>query len=130
MKKTTSRSIKNMWLTAHHSSKLTHMLLLLIWKVFHPLCYLKRALFRLENYSEFSRFPLCGKSIGSKTRSVMPWTSQTFEIKSIAELFLRSRWEIRLDRLRVIIYIISLKEQLLIPYWSNTSLGLFCYERF
>ena len=28
---------------------------------FHPLCYLKRALFRLGNYPEFSRLFLCGQ---------------------------------------------------------------------
>ena len=60
--------------------------------------------------------------ISSKALSVMPWIYQTFEIKSITECFLGSRWQIYLGRHREIIYIdfgssqplFSLKEQLLL----------------
>ena len=90
--------------------------------LFHPLCYLKRALFRLEYYPEFSRFLLAVNGVGSKTLSVIPWISQTFKTKSITECFLGSKWQIHLNRQRVIIYInfggsqplFPLKEQLLL----------------
>ena len=61
--------------------------------------------------------------IGSKTLRVMPWMSQTFEIKSITECCLGSRWQIHFDRNRGILYInlrrsqppFSLKEHLFLP---------------
>ena len=40
--------------------------------LFHPLCYLKRALFRLENYPGISKAFFVVNSTGSKTLSVMP----------------------------------------------------------
>ena len=112
---------------------------------FHAICYLNSALIRLENYPEFSRFFFVVNSIGLKTLSVMPRISQTFEIKSITECFLGSRCQIHFDRHSNYSYIsfgssqppISIKEQLLLPYFpresltnqNNTFLGLF-YCRF
>ena len=62
--------------------------------------YMKRALFRLENYPEFSIF-FAVNGIDSKTLSVMPSISQTFKIKYTTEYFLGSRWQIHLDVLHL-----------------------------
>ena len=96
--------------------------------LFHPFCYFKRALrcLRQNIILNFQDFFFAVNTIVSNTLSVMAWISYTFENKSITERFLRSRWQIHLDRLGVIIYInfessqppFSLKEQLLLP-WSG-----------
>ena len=66
---------------------------------FHPLCYSVSCLDKkiILNFQDFS-YVVNGN--GSRTLSVMPWISQAFEIKSVIECFLGSRWQIYLDRNR------------------------------
>ena len=56
---------------------------------FHPLCYLKRVLFRLENYPDFQDFFVAVRGIGPKTLGAKPSISQTFKIKFITKCLFR-----------------------------------------
>ena len=62
--------------------------------LFHPHCYMKLALFRLENYLNCQDFFFEINGISSKTLSLMPWISQTFRVKSLTQCVLESRWQI------------------------------------
>ena len=73
--------------------------------IFFKECFLKRALFRLENYPQFSSlFLCCQRYLLQDTKrnalDISEFRSQVHHINVLG-----SRWQIRLDRLRVIIYI-------------------------
>ena len=69
----------------------------------------------------FQDFFFVVNGIGSKRLSVMPWIFQTFEIKSITDCFLKSRWQIHLDRHRAIIYINFGSSQP--PFFKRTTIS-------
>ena len=73
--------------------------------IFFKECFLKRALFRLENYPQFSSlFHCCQRYLLQDTKrnalDISDFRNQVHHINVLG-----SRWQIRLDRLRVIIYI-------------------------
>ena len=61
--------------------------------LFIPVWYLKRVLFKLEFYAEFSTFFLCGQRYRLEdTKHNALDIFRSFEIKSITECFLGSRF--------------------------------------
>ena len=110
---------------------------------FHAICYLNSALIRLENYPEFSRFFFCGQQY--RLENTKRNASDISDFRNQVHHRIGSRCQIHFDRHSNYSYIsfgssqppISIKEQLLLPYFpresltnqNNTFLGLF-YCRF
>ena len=91
--------------------------------LFHPLCYMKRALSRLKKYPEFSILFLCEQryALGDTKRNALDILD--FRNQVYRRMLFREYVQIHLDIHRVIIYInfgsnqphFSLKDQLLLP---------------
>ena len=64
--------------------------------LFHPLCYLKRALLRLENHPKFSKNFHCGQRYQLKDAKLNALDISDFRNQVHDRMFLGSGWQINL----------------------------------